>query len=409
MTLKLRKSKVWVILYLYWAILLLWQNIRSVGNHSTVDIIVKFALLFVFIVYYFLNSKYLNRNVILCTLVLLVSVCVPLSSTALGMRTLLYYFYPIILYFLVFAADTNFKISTDDLLTFCNVVILTVWYIVLYALIFCQDQFQNAFSISIAYGNELSSFLVSNYEYGLYLVFGIFFCVICCELRPHLPKWQLGYYLVTIAVFFVNLILTFSRTSIIAFAAILLIYLLFYKKAKLRKWFLAGIVVFVLLLCFSDTFRSFFLNIVFKGNANAGRSNLVRIGIQMYKDGNIFQKIFGMPYDTFSSMVEDLTEHGSLHNAYIQVLLTNGLVGLLFIVAIIIHELYDNIRCLKKFRQNHELLKLFVGFIIGSGVFMLTTTGIIFESSIDAYFLTMCAIIIPKYVRNAIQSGEGDL
>lgn len=408
MTIRVKKVSIWVGLYAYWAVLLIWQNIRSVGNRSGADMIIK-AMLIALILFSFLKcSRTIHVKNTILIFALTVATLPPLiSDEAMGMSEIIYYLYPPLLCFCVYGIGHRISINKKEMIMFFNVIIATVWYVVIYALIFCTDQFMSAFSISSAYGNELSSFLISSHEYGMYLTFGIVFAVICLELNR--PKGFIKlFYVSTIIVFAVNLILTFSRTSILAFAVILTTYMLFARKSKYKRFFIVSLILLLAVYLFSDTIRTFVDDIVFKGNSSSGRDELLNVGLKLYSESSLFEQIFGMPYSKYLSTVEVATAHASLHNAYIQSLVTNGAVGLLFILTILMTSLSTCIRTFKKSREYKNLAVFFVGLVFGSMSFMLTNTGVLFGSLIDSYFLTVCAIIVPKYVCNAIQNGIFD-
>ena len=405
---KIKGTSIWFGLYVYWAVLLIWQNIRSVGNRGGTDVLIKAALIVVLFVFFIMCSKIVNTQNMVLILILTLATLLPIMiNGSLEMSKLIYYLYPLFLCFCVYGIGNTNTITKKQLTTFCNIVIATVWYIVLYAIIFCTDQFVGAFSLSTAYGNELSSFLPSNYEYGLYLTFGIMLSVVCMEINKPSAGIKL-FYIVTIIVFIANLILTFSRTCIIAFLLIVAIYIIFSKKSKAKYIFVVFITLAILTYFLSGTVRTFVDEIVFKGNANSGRSELIELGMDLYLDANLFEQIFGMEYGKFSALVEYETSHSSLHNAYIQTLLTNGVKGVIFVLAILITSIVTCVKTLMGHKEHGTLIVLLIGFVLSSMIFMLTTTGSLFASSIDSYFLTVCAIIVPKYVCNAIRQGKFD-
>ena len=404
----LKHLPLWFPIYLYWAILLLWQNVRSVGNRSGADMIIKVGLIFMLLVVFLLRAKKMNGiNTIFVLCLTATTLIQMLWFQSISLFEIVYYFYPVFLCFCVYVVANDEKIDKSQLIRFSNLVIATIWYIVIYALIFCTEQFIGAFSLQTAYGNELSSFLVSNYEYGLYLSFGILFCIINLELMVSNSKLKV-YYIVTIVVFFANLILTFSRTSIIACASMIIVYLALTKKGKTKRFvMLVAFFVFGAYLLSSEL-RTFVNEIVFKGNANSGRSDLAELGMDLYIHSNILEQVFGMEYDKFSDLVYESTQHTSLHNAYIQTILTSGIKGIAFLIAVVFSTIALGIKTIKEKDKYRNIAAICLGLTVSSLVFMITVTGSLFASSIDSYFLTMCSIIIPKYVFNSLRSDTFD-
>ncbi len=402
---KLKKAH--IVLYAYWFILLIWQNVRSVGNRSGVDTVIKAGLILLLVLYFCSNMQYIKLREAGFAIMLAVFTCFTLfTGSNRTFSLMLYYLYPILLYFIVYIAGWNAQINRKQLLTLLHGVVIMVGYIVVYAVIFCRDQFANAFSISNAYGNELSSFLVSSHEYGMYLAMGIMSIILCSELEDETPLWRKAVYLVSLVVFAANLILTFSRTSIIACSVMIVVYMLTFASKSNRNKLLAVIVVGAVAILFVPVLRNFFVSIVFKNGANSSRNELAELGIRLYSSATPIQKLFGNA--DFNEVIDRASEHSNLHNGYIQMLLTNGIKGVVFLVGIIGTALVGNQFMKQGSAVERKLCKMFNGFLLASCVFMLTTTSTLFYSSIDSYFLTLFAIIIPKYVRNSIKAGNFD-
>jgi O-antigen ligase len=155
---------------------------------------------------------------------------------------------------------------------------------------------------------------------------------------------------------------------------------------------------------FIEEIRTFVDEIVFKGNAKSSRDELFEVGLMLYGQSSFFEQIFGMEYDKFKNWVDVLTGHANLHNSYIQTLLTGGIKGFMFLISIIVSIIVLGIKTLKTKKNERTTTAICIGWVLSSLIFMLTTTGSLFASSIDSYFLTMCAIIVPKYVFNALAS-----
>lgn len=396
-------NKVHIVLFVYWFVLLVWQNVRSAGNRGAVDTLIKAGLIMLMVVYFCFNTQRLKLYPLICTLLLGLCALVTLfSSNGISFSSILYYLYPVFLYFIVYSVGWNAQINKKQLLSLLHWVIIVVSYIVIYAVVFCRDQFASAFTISSAYGNELCSFLMSNLEYGMYLSFGIMSIFICMELSEFIPSWRKTLYIIALLVFALNLVLTFSRTSIIAFGVMLIAYMIYFAKKSLRVKLLLFLSALVLAICIIPQLSGFVTNIVFKEGTDSGRDELAQIGIKMFKEATLFHKIFGNA--DFNTILESYSDHGNLHNGYIQMLTTNGIKGVFFLVCVLITTLRDNNidDCSKTERK---LCKTFNGFAVASGVYMLTATTTLFYSSIDSYFLTLFAIIIPKFVRTAIKNG----
>lgn len=406
MRIRLIPKKTSSMLFLYWIVLLAWQNLRGAsGNRSGGDIVIKTGLLILLILHYYSNYRFISRKVFFVTVVLVICTFIPVINVP-NITNFLYYFFPILFFSLTYGYGYNAEINKEELLRFSYFIIIAVAYMVVYALIFCTNQFTTAFSLTSAYGNELRSFLFSNCEYGLYLAFGIMCSILCLEMDTKIGRVKRIVLVFTIFVFLVNLILTFSRTSILSFVAMITVYLFFYSKSKVRYVILLALTVFVIAYFASDTLENFIVQIVFKNNYNSGRSDLVNYGMALYNEGNYIQKFLGQTYSLVRDIIEVDNEVTSVHNAYVQMLITNGWKGCLFLTGVIVNAIIDIHRTSRCHPEYKSLLRLFYGFIIVALIFMLTTTATLFYSTIDSFFLTIMTMVIPKYIRNAINNGN---
>ena len=72
-------------------------------------------------------------------------------------------------------------------------------------------------------------------------------------------------------------------------------------------------------------------------------------------------------------------------------------------IIFLLSQLYADVRLMK---TNRFMGAIFTAMLISASAMMFTNTSIIFTSPIDSYFLTIVAIVVPKFVRNSINSGE---
>ena len=151
--------------------------------------------------------------------------------------------------------------------------------------------------------------------------------------------------------------------------------------------------------------REYFLLIVFKNNNDAGREALIDAGMTMFWRGTLLNKLFGYDRQTAVQYLADTFQHGSFHNSYVQTLICNGLVGLSFLIGCLIYEVCNIYQTVKAAQQWKWLVKIFYGFLGALLVTMMFQTNNLFASSIDSYFLTFFAFVLPIYVNNAVRQG----
>ncbi len=410
----LRKGKtplLHYVLMIYWLTLLVWQNLGAgaSNNKGSFDVLVKMFLIAILVIYYIIHATGFRRDVLLTIMALVVIYGYTKISGRPSLNMLLYYFFPLLFMLIIYGCGWKFELRRHQLVKMCNLLVIVVAYIALYALIFCFDQFQNVFSIDNAYGNELKSFLLSSHEYGLYLSFGIMAAILCMEFDPEGTRRKKGWYIAAIVLFSANLLLTFSRTSLLAFAVMMLCYVLIFAKKKLRNWVIAITVVAVATVLLVPSLREFFWEIVMKGNNDAGREGLTTLALDIYSIGNAQKRIVGTDYSIVRGILASSKQLGSFHNAYLQMLVANGMLGVGILVTVSVVTFRDIYVTIKQGTQWSRLPKFFIAFNCAAIVFMFFNTTCLFASSIDSYFLTLFASIVPKYVNRSIREGTFDI
>lgn len=384
---------------IYWAVLVGWQNISGAEARTAMDIVIKIGLLAYFVWFYIRNSHKVSVKIIwvlLLTASLLVSAG---GESRFTLSSVISYAYPVVFLTMVYGFGDHMEISRLHLITFCKCVITITMYAAVYAVIFCWDQFANAFSISKAYGNELTSFFISSHEYGMYLVSAIASCGICLRLEHNSTRKRRAYYIVAIVFLTVNLILTFSRTSLLGLAVFLLVYVLF-GKGKLKRGILYLTLIATAVVFLTPSLRDYLFDIVLKANTLSGRDDLLQGGISLYSSGNVFEKLFGFGIYETQRYFEWGFDHGSAHNAYLQILLSYGALGAMFLVSFMISQVVITLRFV---RTDRFLGALHLGLVLMAAAMMFTNTAIVFTSPIDSFFMTIFMFIVPKYVRNAVR------
>lgn len=385
----------------YWAILVFWQNIGVAETRSSFDTIIKMGLLAYFAGYYLIRAKTISTKVLPIFFLAMSLMITAFTESQFILTTVVAYVYPFITLFLVYGTGDKMEITRSLLTAFCNCIICIVAYTVFYAMLFLPEQYLDALNAQYAYGNELSSFFVSNFEFGIYLVAAIVSCVLCLTLSTNLNKLKRILYIAAIVLFASNLILTFSRTTILSLVLFLLAYVLT-GKGNVRKWFMISIVAVVLVLVVSPTVRTFVEEIVFKNNTASGRDVLLERGLQYFGDGTLFEKVFGHGIYEVQMYFRSNVGHSNTHNGYVQVLLYYGLIGCGALILFMLSQVFASIGTM---RMDRHMGAAMLGLNLGAMLVMFTTTAVVFNSSIDSFFVTAFFVLMPKYVRNSLKTG----
>jgi len=391
-----------LIIFIYWAVLVLWQNIGVYNARTSVDIIIKIGLVLWLVGGYAFkihNARVNANHFVILLLFVFTQIITFFSESNVSSDIIISYIFPSLFVFLSFVYGYKYKISIKEYEIFLNCVIVVVAYTALYAVFFRTKYFLNVFSISSGFGNELSSFFVSNHEYGLYLICGIIACIVCLELNKNNRKLKKIAYWLCLFLFIPNLILTFSRTSFLGLAGFLFIYIFYSEKSRLKTICITCLLVGIIICLSSETIRQFVLNIVLKNNHISDRTTLYSMAVQYFNNGTIWQKIFGRGITATRNYFSVYATNPSVHNAYLQVLLYNGIIGLAFMIIFLLNRLLSSIKLI---RIDRFWGILNVGLVITCSLIMFTNTTIIFYSPIDSFFLTAFTLVIPKYLENGI-------
>lgn len=398
---RLRRKSIAFTLLAYWIILVVWQNVNSVGAKSVADMIVKTGLLIYLVSAFFFGSNNKMRNPLLIAAFFISLLISYLGEEELNINITVSYAFMFTSVFCVYGIGDMFTIQKTDFILFLRGVIIVGLYCAFYAMIFSTSQFLNAFRVSNAYGNELSSFFSSSHEYGLYMSSGIISSYICLELDQD-KTWR-KLYIPAMIIFIPNLILTFSRTTIFGTAVYFLCFMFLTHKGKTKRAVVI-IALFGTLLFFTNPQINYYLTkVVFKNNLIGSRENLYHLAIEMLKNANLKERILGYGIYQTRSIFETHTRYGSVHNAYLQIMLYYGLIGILWLIIMIFKQLSIISRVRKR---NNYIFSISISLLFWAISMMLTNTFIVFTSSVDCFFMTIFSIIIPKYLINSLKDQE---
>lgn len=379
----------------YWLILLLWQNLFTNSVRGTADTLVKLTLLLYLCYGFFRNSKGRARKNI--TIVLFIGTMLlslfmnDLSSLSLGI--FLYYAFPCIYAFLTYSMGDLIKLEADEVRAVNRKIIVVVSVAVLYTVIFEHAQFITALSASNGYGNELHGFFTSMYEFALYLFYGIAGCIREIEDGKKNGKNGKWIYYVLIVVFFFTMILTFSRTAIIGCIAFLAIYSLFNLRSTVAKMVLLFGMILIVLCMTIPQLNTYVFQTVWKSGISNSRERLYAAAIDYYNAGSTLDKIFGHGVSESRYFFMTFDGYGSIHNGYLQILVYYGWMGIGWVVTLAVSQIKIILRCM---HYDKTLAVESFGFLIVGLLTMMPSTVILFNSSIDAFFLTSFMIVIPR-------------
>jgi O-antigen ligase len=393
------RIKVYLIIPFYWCILLLWQVFRPVANRSLIDVAFKLLFLLSMIGYIVIKSLYNKINLTKLLLLIVYALCqiatLVGNNDAVNRSNFVDPIFSIILFFVFFILISDSLISTRQMVLYSNIMIVIVCILCFYADFFQFDKIMNALHTTSAYSNAVSSILVSNHEFGLYLCFGIASCTFCIMNKPNK---KLIYYIM-IVLFSLNLILTFSRTSLLSIIVSGVLVILVRKKHL--TIFTLAVIAIGLIVSFNPEVNNFVFNIVLRVNTTSSRSDLYIAGINLFMNGGFFEKLFGIGYNNTIEAAKLFIGNNSFHNAYITILLNGGIMMMLFFLLIVMKSMIISIKCIK---LNKSAGVYMIMVLIIALFYMGTQTPIIFSSDLLSFMITSFTFIVPKYYYNSIMS-----
>lgn len=398
MVIKLKKDIV-RIMFAYWILVIIWQTFRPVANRSIVDMLVKLSLFGMVAIYGYNRRNRRNAYwITVGTLFFCMSQIITVISDRLTLGTAITVMFMIIEIIIFLIWLRNEPISYCDIEWFGESLIGIAVIMAIYNIIFNTSRFLSVFVGSGgAYGNESKSFLYSNHEFALYLsaaiIFAIWFFVI---------KKNSGFKtLLILGLLISNLMSTYSRTAILGVLAAILV-LMFYAGVKyfagiLLIYGIAGILIFSLPKLNYIVFYKILKDSYEQSGTllDAGRSSMYLEEWEFFKNGNLFQLLFGHGY---------VGNNIGGHDAYLTLLNTGGIIMFSFFVVVLLWAVRKSFYCL---RYDKRIGSLMLGLQILTMLYMFAQTPILFFSTMDSYFITVLAIMLPLYSANYFNMVQG--
>lgn len=400
----LRKS-VCVTFGIYWIVLVLWQNIGSALLRGTADTLLKVILLSFLTIRFFSQGSFVRKNSFLLICLFGSSQLVSFllnDSSSFNLGIIISYVFPFLFILLTYGIGGDRIIHEEELEALNRVVRFVCIYAIFYTIIFEPNQFMAAFTSKTGYGSELHSFFTSMYEFALYLFYSIVTCVMKIHKLQYEPTVKRIPYYLMIFLFFGVQILTFSRTAILGTIIFLLIYTILFLKSKESKVFLFFAFAILAVVVLYAPLRTYLYETVFKSGISNSRQKLMPLALSYFKEGNWIQKLFGHGISSTRTYFFTQLDYSSVHNGYLQVLIYYGIVGEIFLILFLGSQCVAAFRMIKIDKYVGVLSFAMLSFAI---LTMFPSTLIVFNSSIDCFFLTTMLIILPKYMRNAVYKG----
>lgn len=328
-------------------------------------------------------------------------ICWGVNETFSFSRTTLeYYFLPITLASIFLLLFNSRTISNKNLKIFLAFIVIFNIISCIFNIVDNIELFPKLITMQGGYSVQFSSYYSNRNSFALLIFFGIFSNLLL--LLDVKNKKNIKWLFLSLTFLTINLLITFSRTTIIMTAIIMLtwiIILLRDKKNQLHRFALyASIfspIIIVILLLIPPINSYIFSNIIRISAGTTHRNKILSYTTNYFMTHN---RLIGSGY---IKPLQDFSQYFSnkgFHNSYITILLSTGIVGFTYYIALLIYTTKNNI---KNLRRNKTPI-LFLAITIAYLFYSFFESKILFETSDLGFLFTVFLILIPLYQNNAL-------
>lgn len=317
-----------------------------------------------------------------------------ISSLTLGVNQLdiINVFARFISVFIFLCIPSKISISKHEFRRFMLFIVVLGLVASLYNMVINYKEILNILSINNPYEVNFNSFYLNRNSFAQLLLFSIIANSFLYS------KKQTKFNLFCYFIYFINIVLTLSRTVMACVTIFLIVSLLIYKKNRIKASIAISIFIMslILLIKFNPGIKNFIIDMVIRKEAGtSGRSDLWSVGIYILNNTNW---IFGVGYissiDIINNMGFDLHE---FHNFYIETLVGGGITDLLLHFAILIF-IIKRVRII--YKNDRKIGILYFSAYISFLFYALFESASIFAMGYVGTLFTIFIITIPLLYSN---------
>ena len=382
------------IYFVYLFLVLFLQIIGYSSKGSMLDTLWKAGVIIVTLWYviYKTGGRIKSYIIIPILIYIMEQVAALICSDLISLSSMINIFVVIAMIYLFMSVSKSGKcFQISDLNWFINAFICLMAYAVIFNFIKNPSSVLGVLSNKSVYANMMTSFFDNKQTFGMFL-----FMAFIVSIWGYIINSK-KVYIVTAAVFFVNLFLCLSRTALFACIAFIGMIAIFSFKSN-RKFSIHIIitvaVVFVVAMLI-PVLRTFIMNVVLdtKDTMNA-RTNIWDYAFSALKGNHL---LFGYGEGNVSRAMESVGYRANTHNGIIQVLLTGGIVKFILYLCVICKS-FVSIRRIKKY--NATLSGIFLATLISVCVFSMGEALVFLDSSAPCVVASILCIGLPLTVEN---------
>lgn len=281
--------------------------------------------------------------------------------------------------------------SKKDIDWFVNAYIIFALYACIFNIIMNFTVIKNILSISQAYQYSLSSFFTNRNTFAKYLYLGVIACVM------QYANTRKKRFIFVCLLFFLTLIITLSRTGL--YSTLIFIIVLILLQYKRNKALYTGIILLSLMVIVSlfslDITRNFILNIVIRSDVGlTGRENIWKYTFSLLKG---YEVIFGYGENVVDSMVYDLMGTRTIHNGFISVIVSGGLIEVSLYLMLICNLI---LKVISIGKNNLIVSNILLASLISLLAYSMFEDIVLLEPSASNLIMTLFNVVIPILLYN---------
>ena len=159
---------------------------------------------------------------------------------------------------------------------------------------------------------------------------------------------------------------------------------------------LIGVLAIIVCLA-SPQLRQYLFETVWKNGESHSRERLYNVAAETLKNFSLPRKILGQGVGATKALFSEKAGFPSIHNGYLQIRFYYGWVGIIWLIVLAVAQLKMIIRF---FGYDKKVAAESLALLVAAFLAMLPQTFILFNSSIDSFFLTSFFIALPRFRMN---------
>ena len=325
---------------------------------------------------------------------LLINVICILADSNISFNTIINFGISVLLVYLFFESPIREKnITENDVLLFFRFFAIFMLISCVYNMIVNFRQLLNIASISVYSSDVTASFFDNKNTFGVFLIFGAISAAFLKVVDKN-SKW-----LIVLAIFIVNELISMCRTAIILTIFFLLVSFLVGDKRTLKKRIFALIILItaaIVLYCFVSPIRNFIDNNLF---ANTDSLD-VRDGYieRMLPLADGIYLFIGYGEERSLLLAYEYAGNRYYHNTYLHLLMMGGLLKIVLFSITVLYAFYNSF---KLCRLNRKAGYMCIATIVAYLVYASIESVILFDTPVIAMLATIFVVSIPRLFLNA--------